>query len=439
MLNDLRVRFPPVRIVAAAAAAGAAVASIAGFVTPPRAAADATAPCSLTQMTAGSQPACWRPFDGGPFNTVLSSDPPLASNSAAVVAHMNHYGWTFGPTGGGLTIRPGSRPVYFASPSDPTMKIVCKNDFGAGSCTGANGVNVAGKQINVPRGAAPQSGSDAHLTVIETATGAEYDFWDASIQGSTITAGDGSVVDVDTGTGLGANGDAANFALTAGLLRPSELASGEIDHALAVTVPCTSGNGPNVGFSWPASGGWGEACGDYWSESTSGAPGLGQLLRLNMTDQQIAGSSAPGWEKTIMTALSHYGAYIEDTDGSYNSGIGIIVQDPESWTDLGAPDEWASTLQQFGGSSGSGTLSSNVPISVSDLQVVNACVPQGTCAGGSASSPQHPSRPPATTPEKKHRKKHRKKHTKKHTKHRRHAHHHKRHRHHRKHSKHKRR
>ncbi len=205
ILSDLRVRFPPVRIVAAAAAAGAAVASIAGFVTSPPASADATAPCSLTQMSAGSQPACWRPFDGGPFNTVLSSDPPLASNSAAVVTHMNHYGWTVGPSGGGLTIRPGSRPVYFADASDPTMKIVCKNDFGAGSCTGANGVNVAGRQINVPRGAAPQSGSDAHLTVIETATGAEYDFWDASIQGSTIVAGDGSVVDVDTdGLGLSA-------------------------------------------------------------------------------------------------------------------------------------------------------------------------------------------------------------------------------------------
>ena len=342
---------------------------------------------------------------------------------------MNHYGWTFGPSGGGLTIRPGSRPVYFADPSDPTMKIVCKNDFGSGSCTGANGVNVAGRQINVPRGAAPQSGSDAHLTVIETATGAEYDFWDASIQGSTIVAGDGSSSMSTRATGLGANGDAANFALTAGLLRPSELASGEIDHALAVTVPCTSGNGANVGYSWPASGGWGEACGDYWNESTSGAPGLGQLLRLNMTDQQIAGSSAPTWEKTIMTALSHYGAYIEDTDGSYNSGIGIIVQDPASWTDLGAPDEWASTLQQFGDSSAGGTLSSHVPIPVSDLQVVNACVPQGTCAGGSASSPQHPSGAAGDNAREEAQRS-----TEKHTKHRRHAHHHKRHRHHRKHT-----
>jgi hypothetical protein len=425
MLSDLRARFPPGRIVAAAAIVAAVLASIAGLVRPTRAAADATAPCSLSQMTAGSQPACWRPFDGGPFNTLLSSAPPLAWNSASVSAHMTHYGWTFGPSGGGLAIGAGSRPVFFAGPSDPMMKIVCKNDFGPGSCTGVNGINVGGARINVPRGAASQSGSDAHLTVIETATGAEYDFWDTSIQGSTIVAGDGSVVNVNTGTGLGANGDAANFSLSAGLLRPSELASGEIDHALVVTVPCTSGNGANVGFSWPASGGWGEACGDYWNESTNGAPGLGQLLRLNMTDQQIAGSAAPTWQKTIMTALAHYGAYIEDTDGSYNSGIDIITQDPSSWTDLGASDEWASVLRQFGDSSANGTLSSHVPIPVSDLQIVSACVPQGTCVGGTASSPQHPSGVATSKPEKKHKhKKHKHKHKHKHT------HRHKRHRHH---------
>jgi hypothetical protein len=417
MLSDPRLRFPPCRILAATVAAvGAVLALLVALVAP--AAADATAPCPLSQMTASSQSACWRPFDGGPFNTVLSSDPPLAPNSAAVVTHMTHYGWTFGPSGGGLSVGGGSRPVFFASPSDPTMKIVCKNDFGSRSCTGADGVNVAGRRINVPNGAAAQSGSDAHLTVIETATGAEYDFWDASIQGSTIVAGDGSVVNVNAGTGIGANGDAANLALSGGLLRPSELASGEIDHALVVTVPCTDGNGANVGFSWPASGGWGEACGDYWNESTSGAPELGQLLRLNMTDQQIAGSSAPTWEKTIMTALAHYGAYVEDTDGSYNSGIDIITQDPASWTDLGAPDEWASVLQQFGANP-NGTLSSHVSIPVSDLQVVNACVPRGRCAGGSVSSPQHPTGPTTSKP-------------KKHKHHRKHKHHH-RHRHHRRH------
>jgi hypothetical protein len=376
MLNDPRLRFPHCRIIAVAvAAAGAVLASIISLLTP--AAADAA--CSLSHMTARSQPACWRPFDGGPFNTALSSDPPLASDDGAVISHMIRYRWTVGPGGGGLVVGDGSRPVFFANASDPTMKIVCRKDFGSGSCKGRNGVDVDGRWIHVPAGAAPQNGSDGHLTVIETATGAEYDFWDASVEGSTIVAGDGSVVNVNKETGLGAEGDAANFALTGGLLRPSELASGEIDHALVVTVPCTDGNGAHVGFTWPALGGWGEACGDYWSESTSGAPKLGQLLRLKMNNQQIARSRAPSWEKTIMTALAHYGAYIEDTDGSYNSGIDVIVQDPTSWTDLHASNEWASAVRRFGDADG--MLSSRVPIPVSDLEVVRACVPRGTCPG----------------------------------------------------------
>ena len=56
--------------------------------------------------------------------------------------------------------------MFFAQSSDPTMKIVCTDAFGAGSCTGANGVAIGGQTINVPAGLKPENGSDAHLTVI---------------------------------------------------------------------------------------------------------------------------------------------------------------------------------------------------------------------------------------------------------------------------------
>ena len=264
-----------VRLVAAfAALVVAAALAVAGALLTPTI-ADAAASCPLSQMSSSSQPACWHPFNGAPFNTALSSAPALAPNSAAVVSHMTAYKWSLGLPGGGFTVGAGSRAVFFASASDPTMKIVCTDALGSGSCKGANGVNIGGQTINVPAGAQPENGSDGHLTVIETATGAEYDFWDTSISGSTIEAGTGSVVNTNTGTGLGAQGDAANFALTAGLLRPSELASGVINHALVVTVPCTNANGATVGFSYPATGGWGEACGDYWNESRERRPHVG--------------------------------------------------------------------------------------------------------------------------------------------------------------------
>jgi hypothetical protein len=398
MFNDSPPRFRAHLVALTAALVVAVAVAAAGSVVAPTV-ADAATSCPLSEMSSTSQPACWHSFTGAPFSTALASAPALAPDSVAVVSHMTAYNWSVGLPGGGFTMTAGSRPVFFAGPSDPTMQIVCTNALGVGSCTGVNGVNIAGQTINVPAGAQTENGSDGHLTVIETATGAEYDFWDTSISGSTIEAGTGSVVNVNTGNGLGAEGDAANFALTAGLLRPSELASGAINHALVVTVPCTNANGATVGYSYPATGGWGEACGDYWNESGSGAPELGQLLRLNMTDAQIAASGAPVWQQTIMTALAHYGAYIEDTDGGWNSGIDIITQDSTSWTALGLPDQWAELEQQYGDFGG--TLSSSVPIPVSQLQVVSACVSEGTCPASVAavpSAPAAPTAPPVAAP-----------------------------------------
>jgi hypothetical protein len=288
------------------------------------------------------------------------------------------------------------------------MTVHCTDEQGPGTCQGTNGIDVNGAQINVPAGARPDGNTDAHMTVIETATGTEYDFWHTSVSGSTLTAGAGAEVNVNTTDGTGSSGDAAFFGLTAGLLRPAELASGQINHALVITVPCTDATGRTVGFTYPARAGWGQYCGQFWTEDAPSAPMLGQRYQLDMTDAQIAASGAPGWERTIMTALEHYGAYIEDTNGSWHyEGMDILTQDPASWTDLGQADQWASVISGLGGSNS--TLHSSVPIPAADLQLVNTCVTQGTCpdlsgpplGGGTpiATSPGTPSAStPATTP-----------------------------------------
>ncbi len=339
--------------------------------------------CSVNSFSANTQPACWTPFAGNsPFNKELDASPTLAANNAAVLGHMATYGWAFRGGSSGFQVNDsGSRPVYFARPSDPVMTVKCTSEYGPGGCQGKNGIDVNGASINVPAGAQPGGNGDAHMTIVETATGDEYDFYNVSVSGSALTAGTGAVTNVNTDDGLGAAGDAAGFSLTAGLLRPSELLAGHIDHALVIDLPCTNGHGANTGYVWPAAGGWGEYCGQYWNESASGAPALGQLFKLNMTDAQIQGSGAPAWEQTIMTALAHYGAYAEDTNGSYHDdSIHIFQQDPASWTSLGQPDQWASAIAQLGGKNA--TLSSSVPIPTSQLEVVDPCVPQGTCPGG---------------------------------------------------------
>jgi hypothetical protein len=258
------------------------------------------APCpeQLSSLSATNQPSCWRPFTfSSPLNTELPANPQLASDNAAVQQHMATYGWTLQSSSGFQLSDNGTRPVYFANPSDPLMTINCTSEEGPTTCQGANGIDIDGARIHVPAGAQPGNNWDAHMVIIETDTGQEYDLWHASISGSILTTGTGAVENVNSTNGTHDNGDAAALALTAGLLRPSELASGHIDHALVIDIPCTNAHGANVGFSWPATGGWGEYCGQYWNESTTGAPTIGQLFKLNMTTPRSPPQAPPPGNK----------------------------------------------------------------------------------------------------------------------------------------------
>lgn len=346
-------------------------ATVSTFTTPP---AQRTG-CTTAQQTATTQPACWVPFAPGssPWNRVLSANPPLDPSNAAFQAHVASTPWVFEQTSG-LTIDDGgSRPIYFATTADPLFTVHCTYLYGATSCQGADGVATNNIQIHFPAGFLPAANGDAHLTVVETGTGDYYDFYRASVSGQTITAGTGAHSNVNTSNGTGLHADAANTALLAGLLRPQELLSGQINHVLALDAPCTTKT-----YVYPATRGNGEYCGQHWSETQNGAPPLGGMVKLNMTDAQIAGSGAPTWERTVMTALAHYGGIFVDTNGATrDDAIHLFQQDPRSWTAVGAPDQWQQVIGQLGGSGG--TLRSTVPIPANRLQLLAGCAAHGTC------------------------------------------------------------
>jgi hypothetical protein len=330
------------------------------------------------------QTACWRPFNNAsPFNHRLPARPKLSPQSDAVQRHMRAYHWIVQASNSdanhsfSLVPADGSRPVYFAGPSDPVSEITCQAWYGASSCQGENGVSTNGARIHVPAGAAPSANADAHMIVVETDTGDEYDLWHTAAYAPWITAATGAEENVITSDGTGDGGDAANLALTGGLLRPAELMAGRINHALVITVPCTNAYGASVGFTWPASGGWGDVCGQYQAESTDDAPPIGALFKLSMSDGQIRRSGAPRWERTIMFALAHYGAYAEDTNGPEHGGLAILTQDPVSWTSIGRRNQWATAVHKFRGRHG--MLTSRVPIPTSRLQLVAPCVPRNSC------------------------------------------------------------
>lgn len=339
--------------------------------------------CPLSSFTATNQPACFTFYSSSsPFNTQLPANPQLVSNSSAIINYMENSGWAFETSGKagypGPAFYDGSRAVFFAHPTDPLVKLTsCSGD-----CNNYSGANIVGTSFHVPQGAMPYSNTDAHFTVVETDTGAEYDFWETSVNWSndTMTATYGDEDNVITGSGVPGNyagAEASNNPLLAGLMRPSEVLAAQttdqINHALILDVACVQSISPPV---WPSTKGEADS-----SCNNANAPHFGTLLKLNWTDAQIKASSAYPWEQGIMYALAHYGAYIVDTNGAGDNNIYIFRQSANSWTDLGAENQWSVVDPMItGGVGGSNPyIQSNVAIPISALEVVDPCVQQHQC------------------------------------------------------------
>jgi hypothetical protein len=274
---------------------------------------------SLGSFSAGNwPPACWRPFNpSSPFNQPVDHarvDP----SSQAIVDWFTGQG-SPGP-GKWASDDCWAHPVYFARPSDPLYRVEFVDPWDS---------SARGTQVHIPAGAKPACpappDTDAHMAVIDQATGWEYDVWQVkSIANGTITAQFGGRTRSD-GLGIANATDhpgstAADFALTGGSLRASEVGAGNVNHALFLTTWCVNGT------VYPANGGASQC------SPSAGNPGLylGSRLFLEMSQQQIAGLALPDWQKAILEALRKYGGYIGDTGGS--GGWGIMHEGAETYT-----------------------------------------------------------------------------------------------------------
>jgi len=346
--------------------------------------------CDLSSFNNSSQPSCFTFFgSGSPFNTPLPANPKLVANSSSIISYMESNGWSFQTSGNssypGPTLNSGihgaSRPVFFAHPSDPLVKLTSCSYGGLG-CTDYNRATFEGTSFHVPQGASPFPNTDGHFTVIETDTGIEYDFWEAAINWSndTMTATNGGEVNAVTGSGYpgqSQGAEASQNPLLAGLVRPSEVlaaqSTGQIDHAVTLEVGCVQAISPPV---WPSSNpGSDSPC------NNSSGPHFGTLLKLNWTDTQIKASGAYPWEQGYMYAMAHYGAYIVDTNGGGDNTMHVNAQAFNSWTDFGLADQWSVVDPMITGGTGGSSpiLQSNVVIPISSLVVVDPCVQQHAC------------------------------------------------------------
>ena len=332
----------------------------------PPATASSCGPSSLGSFGVDAWPGgCWRPYgDASPFNRPIGDSPRLHPSSSAIVQQV------LGGSGGPSKLVAGdagsewdySHPVYWAQPADPVYTVDCVEDWG--TC------EVEGMQVRIPAAAQPAAGSDGHLTVVDQATGWEYDFWqvrDKPAGGGRLTVSWGGRTRID-GDGLDSNATAANFGSLGGIIRAQEMEAGEIRHALFLVIKCSSGE-----KVYPANG-TGAKCAD-----TTDAPPMGTRFQLAMSDQEIDGLAIPAWKKTILRAMARYGLYFGDTGGS---GMNLQFESGASYTSFGREDAMVSFARRAGMKVADGKAVFDVAEGVdwtSRLRVVDPCEAQGTC------------------------------------------------------------
>jgi hypothetical protein len=157
----------------------------------------------------------------------------------------------------------------------------------------------------------PSSTGDRHVLLVDKTTCTDYELWDAMPIAHSVnwTAGSGAIFNLRSDA-LRPRGwtsaDAAGLAILPGLVRPEDIASGVIDHAIRVTVPATDDR-----FIWPAR----HEAGD----NNPALPPMGLRLRLKAS---VDIASYPRVDQIILQALKTYGMIVADNGSPwYLSGV----------------------------------------------------------------------------------------------------------------------
>lgn len=264
---------------------------------------------SIEPASSSTATSAWRPFsDTSPWNMPIATDAALRTDSQLLIDHLAHSSeWP----GLGIAIHQWSVPVFDVTPGTPlvTVNAVLSN---------------LGEHLRlswpVPSFARSAAGTDAHLSIIDRASGIGYDFFQGSPDGdhwncqlcSTIDL-NGSGVRPPTGgptPWFESHGSrACGFPLIAGLIRVEEVRAGVIQHALILAYP-----GLRQGYFVPPASTSHGANGHI--NSREGIPCGGRVQLDPSVDIDALQLTSAG--RAIARALQVYGAYVGDYSGSIN-------------------------------------------------------------------------------------------------------------------------
>jgi len=166
----------------------------------------------------------------------------------------------------------------------------------------------------IPANPAVETNQDAHMLILQTGACRLFEIYQAKRHGNWWTASSTAIFDLRSNH-LRPDGwtsaDAAGLPILPGLLRYEEVKSGQLRHAVRMTVPRSQ-----RAYVWPARH-------FAASDSNSSLPPMGLRLRLKR-DFDINGFSAQA--KVILLALKKYGAFIADNGSSF-----FFTAAPDGW------------------------------------------------------------------------------------------------------------
>ncbi len=278
----------------------------------------ATASAPIAQ--ASSSP--FRFFGAGSiWNKVVSGAVPLDPASTEIVGALNRQIAESMAAGRGVNINTTSWsvPIYTVPARQPLVKVALNRTNALTSP-----LQAAWTAVPLPANASPAKGGDGQLVVWQPSTDRMWEFWAfaRTATGPTARWG-GAMANVSQSSGaysptawLGASelwgASACSLPIVGGLITLEDLATGQINHALAMAVPS-----PRTGVSaWPA----------QRTDGTSTEPTSlpeGAHLRLDPT-LNLASLHLPRLTLMLAEAAQRYGIVVRDK----SSNVTFYAQDP---------------------------------------------------------------------------------------------------------------
>jgi hypothetical protein len=307
--------------------ASAGLLALCALGTPPASAAPRRAMASAQASSLPGKPIVGRLFaPSSIWNQALPTSAPLDSASKRLVAQFADEAAAEGRAGTGPFVQTYSytTPIYVVGPFQRTARVAIDTDQNHVWVTSLQG---ASNQVPIPAGARPSAGTDSQITIYQPSTNRLWEYWHLSHERDGWHARwGGAIDDVSTSPGyyspLSWNGalsvwgaSATSLPLVAGTMTLAELRSGQVNHALAITIPY-----PRAGVvGWPAER----------SDGTGGPDELpeGAHLRLN-PELDIPAMHLPKIVEMIALAAQRYGIIVRDQS---HADIGFFAEDPSQY------------------------------------------------------------------------------------------------------------